>query len=87
MKAVHKFPFEIKEFQQIDVPRGAVPLLVGVDPKGVPAIWFEVDTQKPVRPVVIYVFGTGHEITEDATIHLGSFVWKHTSTVWHVYTV
>lgn len=87
MKTIWKIPFEIKEFQQLDVPRAALPLHVGLDPKGLPAIWFEVEADQVLRPLVIYVIGTGQRLPTEAAQHLGSFVWPHNSTVWHVYTV
>lgn len=86
MRTVWKIPFQIKEFQQLDVPRNAVPLHVGLDPKGVPAIWFKVDDLQEVRPMIVYVYGTGQRMEPEAVTPLGSFVWKHNGTVWHVFT-
>lgn len=86
MKTIWKVPFEIKEFQQLDVPRGAQHLHVGLDPKGVPALWFLVDSDQQVRPMVVYVIGTGQRVPPEAEAHLGSFVWAHNGTVWHVFS-
>lgn len=87
MRTIWKIPFEIKEFQQLDIPRGAKKLHVGLDAKGLPAIWYEVNPEAEKRPVVFYVVGTGNVLSEDAVEYMGTVVWKHTATVWHLYGV
>ena len=65
------------------MPKGSKIIHVGLDPKGIPCIWAEVQ-HRPDRFIdrVIFVVGTGNRIPEDAA-HVGSFIQDE--FVWHIY--
>jgi len=83
MKTIYKYPIRITDEQELEIPIG-YPIHVGIDPQGVPCIWYHVDTKSPTSKVKIYIVGTGNPIPENAHFHMGSFV--QSPFVWHVYT-
>jgi hypothetical protein len=84
MKTIHKNHLQVCTHQILTVREGAIPIHVGLDPKGVPSIYFKVDDTRPHEEIEIYIMGTGHEIPYGAQIHIGSFVQE--PYVWHVFT-
>lgn len=87
MKTIHKYHIAISDGQAIEVPLGAKVIHVGLDPEDRSSIWCEVDFgQQEKEQLTLYVVGTGQLIPPEATRHLGSFTWKLTGTVWHVFT-
>lgn len=84
MKTIYKYLLSIEDNQVIHMPRFSTPRHVGLDPKGNPCIWAEVDTLEPIQPHRFFIVGTGHPIPDAAITYLGSFVQN--SFVWHVYT-
>jgi len=73
VRTIYKYPIEIADEQQLK----AIPLHrirhVGLDPRGVPCCWCEVDTEAPALDVTIYVVGTGNLIPSAATTYISSF--------------
>lgn len=70
--------------QGITMPSGADIVMVGLDPQRVPCVWAEHlidEAQMVVRK--FFIFGTGHDITNDSLIHRGSFM--DNVFVWHLY--
>ena len=53
MKTIWKFPLEVKDKQQVLMPRGAVILSAGIDNRGSICVWALVDPKRPlhVRPI------------------------------------
>ena len=84
MNTIWKYPLEITDYQEIEMPQGARLLHVGLDPAGVPCVWAEVVTDsRPKKIVPLYVVGTGNPVPFGASEHVGSF--NDGPFVWHVY--
>jgi hypothetical protein len=83
MKTIYKYPIQITDEQDLEIPHG-YPLHVGLDPQGVPCIWFQVNTDHLKSKVKIHIIGTGNPIPDAAIFYIGSFV--QSPFVWHVYT-
>ena len=85
MNTIHKYPIKITDRQEVTLPENAKIIHVGIDPRGLPCLWAEVDTfDYECSDRDIYVVGTGNPRDEEAKTHLGSFVQG--PFVWHVYT-
>lgn len=87
VRSVWKFPIvPMSTNFSVGVPYGAGgpinPLMVDLDPSGVPCMWFEVEPG--AAPVVRHfaIVGTGHAVTP-AHHHVGSF--KIDAFVFHIY--
>jgi len=99
MRSIWKFPLAIVDFQEIEMPQGAKPLLVAVQPSvanrglGTLCIWAEVDTDVPKIKRGVWIVGTGHPmlLVADAAKHIGSTLMVGQTFldgpgfVWHVY--
>lgn len=83
MRTIYKYPIKITDEQEIPMPADAEVLHVGLDPQGTPCLWAMVETDKPVEPVSVLVFGTGGPVAFESLRHVGSFV--QISCVWHVF--
>lgn len=81
MRVIWKFPFEVADTVEIDVPVGADGVFFGADPAAPSrvAIWAIVDTQAEKERRTFYVRGTGHAIEDNldfrATVAMPPFVW------------
>ncbi len=84
MRTVWKFPIEITDVQEIEIPKGAKIIFVGAQRGFYPCIWAEVDSDNKKEKIPIYVVGTGNPIPKKAVTHIGSFFQE--SFVWHIYT-
>lgn len=88
MRAVWKFPFEIKDRVVLEMPEEAVVLLVECqDPTPgfggkVPIIWAEINTNNEFEERTFFVYGTGMQIPWTLK-HVASF--QHGQFVWHLY--
>ena len=71
MKTIHKFILTLASEQTVQMNEGAKPLTIDMQ-YGSPCLWAEVDTDKPMRPVTISVFGTGQGLPEDCGTYLGT---------------
>lgn len=65
-----------------EVPKGAIPIFVGLDPRMIPCVWFEVDPDAPTEKRRCSIVGTGDPIPPNSN-HCGSFI--ESPFVWHVY--
>ncbi len=81
MRAIWKFPFEIKSPVEIHMPEFSTILHVDVQ-NSVPCLWAIVDTEQPVVPVYFHLVGTGKPLSNSlskrnhvATFQDGQFVW------------
>jgi hypothetical protein len=80
-RVIWKYNFEIKSYNNIEVPSGGRVLHTGLDPDGNLAIWIDVDPLNIKRPMVVYVVGTGDEVPNK--IYAGSIVQG--PFVWHIF--
>lgn len=83
MNTIYKYPIEITDRQEIQMPFNAIVIHAGLDPKGVPCVWAEVESNKRLAPVELFIVGTGNPMPEKSTVHIGSFVQG--PFVWHVF--
>lgn len=92
-RTIYKYPFEITDVQQIELPKGARILHVDVQVTGdfdrqVPCLWAEVETQAEKVMRTFYLFGTGHMMPDEQDIylfHVGSFLMRAGVLVFHLY--
>lgn len=84
MKTIHKFLLQPAKHQFIHTKEGAIPLSVGIDPKGRIAMWMKVDPDAAPADMQIYCIGTGNDIPSKARIFLGSVT--DAPFVWHFFT-
>jgi hypothetical protein len=74
-KTIFKYPITPVSEQSISVPVGAIPLHVGVDPKGSPCVWCKVDSSEQKKESLnIYIVGTGDTIPKRAQVYLGTLI-------------
>lgn len=83
MKTIHKYvlnnvknevqTFEGAKFLHVDNQRGEI------------TVWAEVDTRNRKAKKILHVVGTGNEVPEEATKHLGSAIFSEGMIVFHIY--
>lgn len=83
MKTIYKYPLTISSEQAIKLPIGAKFCHIGLDPQGVPCLWYMVDKNERKVDHRFYIYGTGFEINAQDISYLGSFVKD--SFVGHVF--
>ena len=83
MQTIHKYPIEITDIQEIQMPQGAEIIHAGLDPQGNPCVWARVEAENFAAPVRIVVAGTGLPLSREAGGHLMSF--KDGAFIWHVF--
>lgn len=88
MNKVYKYELEIKDFQEIEMPNGAL-VLSAKEQNGKLCIWAEVDLRNTTtKPKKIAIVGTGHDINFKIGFYEYSFldtVVMSYGLVWHVY--
>ena len=79
------FKYGISEFGGTDheIPEGANVVHVGLDAKGEPSIWAEVNPDNKMASRHFEVFGTGMWIPDNYN-YLGSYI-QPPNFVWHIY--
>lgn len=82
VQTIHKFNVEIKDTFTLDLPVAHKILSLQVQ-NDVPVMWVLLDSEAPTCPVVFEVYGTGHEISSDATEYIGSV--QVSIMVWHIF--
>lgn len=81
---VFKYPFDILTIQIIELPEGARPIHVGLDPNGRCCLWCIVHPDHRLVRRRLIVVGTGQRLGEAAEYsHVGSFL--QTPFMWHVF--
>lgn len=88
INTVWKFPLEIKDFQNILMPKGAK--IIHVDAQNdVPCIWALVDAKEDTESRSFLIHGTGHNIEYPLSRinHIGSFQLDGGSFVGHVFEI
>ena len=83
MKTIYKYPIEITDKQEIQMPFGAEVIHAGLDPQGMPCLWATVESANSPEPVLVGVVGTGNPMPLHAERHVGSFVQG--PFMWHVF--
>lgn len=83
MNVIYKYELKLEVFQKIKLP--LVKKLLSVQVQGDKiCLWFAVDDKAIKLDVCFYVVGTGHEIPEPATNHIGTV--QQGAYVWHIFT-
>jgi len=83
MKTIYKYPIQITDEQEIEMPFASKVIHAGLDPQGTPCLWAVVDTESSPEPVSVLVVGTGNPMPFHPERHVGSFVQG--PFVWHVF--
>ena len=82
---IYKYKLSVQDRQEICIPSGASLLSVQMQ-NGAPCLWALVNTDKPLRKVVIRMYGTGHEVTNpDSLEFIGTFQYVEYGLVYHVF--
>jgi hypothetical protein len=81
---IWKFPLEVLDAQQVEMPEGAKILHVGAQDHRM-WIWAQVWPGNLLTPRWFRIIGTGHPIEDGVGDHVGSVVLG--SFVWHVFEV
>ncbi len=68
MLTIWKFPLSVDDVQTVAMPQGARILTVQVQ-QGQPCLWAAVDSEQPVKPRTIRMYGTGHPIDPEDCYH------------------
>lgn len=86
MKTVWRFQLQLIDEQEIEMPKGAVPIKVG-SMENEPCLWALVDDSLEYKKYKIYMFGTGHSIPAYLNIdYLGSSkITKFDDLIFHVF--
>ena len=83
MRVIHKYPLEVRDKQQIELPKDSEILTIQTQ-KGIPCLWALVQTENSKEVRTIHTFGTGNEINIDTDnltyistyqLHSGSFIF------------
>jgi hypothetical protein len=82
---VWKFPFELKDDVEIQMPTGARVVHVGSQ-HNIPMLWALCDAEAEVEARCFRVAGTGHPIPESVVDnYVGTFMMMGGHLVWHVF--
>lgn len=84
MYTVYKYPFDVTDFFTLDLPQGAKFLYLDVQFE-VPCMWFLVNPNAVKERRYFRVYGTGHAIDVDKKTHIGSFMMRGGTLVFHVF--
>jgi hypothetical protein len=84
MKKVYKYPLQPTDKQMIPLPKDAKIIHLDVQ-RGIPCIWALVDPDLPLEPIMIYTYGTGHEINEEGLLYIGSYQLLGGDIVFHAF--
>ena len=89
MKVIYKYPVPIVDRFSLNLPRGAQVLSVQMQYDN-PQMWVlqDTNTDVPPKPRKFAVFGTGHQIPADLSLHhLGTIQMVDGALVWHVFEI
>lgn len=85
MKTIYKYPLEVTDENQIEMPVGAEILCVQVQ-HGIPCIWAKVETDNPSTYTTILTYGTGHPVNPNAA-YIGTYQMVNGDLVFHVFSL
>lgn len=81
---IHKYPIQIKDKFNIEMPIGAKILTVQVQ-GNVPCIWALVDTEQHLEIRYFILVGTGQPLDEFYGNYIGTIQQEHGYFVWHIF--
>ena len=85
MSRIYKYPLQLTKIQEIEMPRGAQVIHVGVQANTI-CLWAIVDTACPVERRSFAILATGHlNFNPEIMRHLGSVIMNEGALVWHVF--
>lgn len=84
MQTIWRFQLSISDTQTLQIPKGFIPLLVGVQ-HDIPCLWCQLDPQAPFVDIQITARGTGHRLPEPLGPYLGTTFHHGTALVLHWY--
>lgn len=87
MKKIFKYPVNIVDRQEIEMPEGAEILTVQ-NQGGVICLWAIVDPEKEKLTRTIRIIGTGHDIADgeaETLIYIGTVQTNGGAFVWHIF--
>ena len=85
MNTIWKFPLQVTDYQEIQIPIGAKILCVQTQ-GGQPCLWALVNPKAATYPITIAMYGTGHEIHGmDSLQYIGTFQLYAGSLVFHAF--
>ena len=84
MLTIFKFQLQVTDTQVLTVPAGATPICVQTQ-NGEPCIWMKVLNEEAHRKMVIFIHGTGHQITSPSAKYLDTFQMREGALVFHVF--
>jgi len=82
MRTIFKQRLDVCDQQTIELPQDFRILHLGIQ-RGESCIWYECDTDKPLRRLDIYCFGTGYRMDDlppmehIGTVLIDGFVWHY----------
>ena len=84
--AIHKYPIDVADVQDIDLPSRAKILSFQIQ-YDVPCIWALVDIEAPMKPRRLHLVGTGHRREEDffKGKFIGTVQADNGMLVWHLF--
>ena len=83
MKSIYKYPLEIADSQQIDMPKGAQLLSIQIQ-RGNPCLWalIEIDAERMKR--TIQMRGTGH-VADGVGTFIATFQMEGGALIFHTF--
>ena len=87
MNTIWKFPFQVTDDFEIEMPVGAQFLHVDVQNDYSPCLWAIVDPKAPKEVRKFHLSGTGHPLNKKLTKanHVGSFFLRGGQLVFHLF--
>lgn len=82
--AIWKFPLELKDRQEIEMPGGAHILTIQMQ-NGVPCMWAIVVPETPTEKRKFITVGTGHPMPHELSAREYVGTWQGGAYVWHVF--
>jgi len=88
-RTVRKYPFEMMDYIEFELPKGTYALRFDKKEDEAPALWALVDTKETETEIQKFrLTGTGHIITEDhEIIYINSFFTHLGRGVWHAFRI
>lgn len=84
-KVIYKYPFEVNDVVEIEMPLEAEVLSVQVQ-RGGPCIWALVDPKTTLETKIFVVYGTGHPVNTSTTgKFIGTFQLSGGALVFHLF--
>lgn len=86
MRTVWKFPLEVIDSQELDLPQGTEPLAVQWQGSHL-CLWAIVDPDAPKVRRTVRIYGTGHRAPDDlsAAAHIGTFQMSGGALIFHAF--